>query len=511
MVTEKKNFKSALQKTWKIVSYSSGYGLGGGVTQVFTLYYMSFLTFAMGLNPLAAGAVVAVGKIWDGFVDPMMGLIVDRTHTKLGSCRPWFLAAAIPVFITYFMLWYPFGISGETGRFFYFLAAQILFSTAFSMGMVPYEAILPKITDSYGERTNYSSVRMVFSGLFSVGGNYVYQLLIPAETAAEYAGMSGNFFKLGLILGAVFAIPLLVTFAGTKEKIPPLQTLEKPKETLKSVFKTYGELLRCKLFKKCFLLTVLGSFIYYAVSVSLVTFVLLVYTNTAYEISFWTFSFSMTLSFLVVNIRDAFEMSFFIPNVLMMKKRNKHRPFLVDLPLLAIGSLIVFFITPDAGIIFYFIAVAFIGAGVSCLNFVPNSLMPDLADVDELVSGIRREGANAGLVSLGRQVAQGAAFLVCGAALFAFGLSDETAATPEKATALSLASLKIMLCVIPVIGGAVMFAISKTYGLTPETHALIKTKIQEKRTAGQTALSPSDKHTFSSVTGLPADDLWISK
>jgi Na+/melibiose symporter-like transporter len=99
----KKGAKAFFKKAWKITSYSAGYGLGGGVTQVFTLYYMSFLIYAMGLSPIAAGLVVAAGKVWDGFIDPMMGLIVDRTRTKLGSCRPWFLAAAIPVFFTYFM------------------------------------------------------------------------------------------------------------------------------------------------------------------------------------------------------------------------------------------------------------------------------------------------------------------------------------------------------------------------------------------------------------------------
>ncbi|MDR2046699.1 MAG: MFS transporter [Clostridiales bacterium] len=510
MNTDKKSLKNVLNKTWRVLSYSAGYGLGGGVTQVFTLYYMGFLTFAMGLNPLAAGAVVAVGKIWDGFIDPMMGLAVDRTRTKLGACRPWFLAAAVPVFFTYFMLWYSFGVSDGVGRFFYFLAAQILFSTAFSMGTVPYEAILPKITDSYGERTNYSSVRMVFSGLFSVGGNYIYQLLIPAETAAEYAGMQDNFLKLGLILGAVFAVPLLVAFAGTKEKIPKMQA-PLPKVSLKSVFATYGDILRSKLFRRCFTLTMLGSFIYYVISISLVTFVLLIYKNTTYNLSIGPLAIPVTLSFLVVNIRDAFEMSFFIPNVVMMKKVNKHRPFLIDLPLLLTGCVILLFVTPELGVVFYFISVAFIGAGVSCLNLVPNSLMSDLADVDELISGKRREGANAGLVSLGRQVVQGLSFLVCGAVLEAFGLSDETAVSPDKAGPLSLAALKIMLCAIPIIGCAIMFVISKTYGLTPVSHALIKEKIARKHADGRAELSDSDKRTLCAVTGLRSDDMWITK
>ncbi|MDR3292668.1 MAG: MFS transporter, partial [Clostridiales bacterium] len=316
--------KSFLKKAWKITSYSTGYALGGGVTQVFTLYYMGFLMFAMGLPPLLAGAVIAIGKIWDGFIDPIMGILVDRTKTRFGSCRPWFLASAIPVFLSYFMLWYCFGIEGNLGRFFYFLFAQFCFSTAYSMGTVPYEAILPKIVDSYNERTNYSSLRFVFSGIASVGGSFIYSAMIPAETVEEYVGMDMNFMKMGLVLGAIFAIPLLITFIGTKEK-PRIDTISRQKDSLKSTFKSYGELLKSKLYVKCYILTMLGAFLYYAIAVTLVIYVLLIYGNRHYD-NFPIFG-TITLALLVVNIRDLFESALFVPNFFIMKKFGKHRPF----------------------------------------------------------------------------------------------------------------------------------------------------------------------------------------
>ncbi|MDR3264170.1 MAG: MFS transporter [Clostridiales bacterium] len=507
------NAKDFFRKAWKIGSYSSGYALGGGVVQVFTLYYMGFLMFGMGLPPLMAGAVIAIGKIWDGFIDPAMGLAVDNTKTRFGSCRPWFLISAVPIFFTYFMLWYCFGIGSVNGKFFYFLFAQILFSTAYSMGTVPYDALLPRMIDNYDERTNYSSARMVFSGIASVGGNYIYQLLIPVTKVEDYAGLDAQFMKLGLILGAVFAVPLLITFIGTKEKARPVnieaQRNDSPKN-LRDVFKNYGELLKSKIYLKCYLLTMLAAFIYYAMSISLVIFVLLVYKNPEYKITLGSLVIPFTLSFLVVNLRDFFEMGLFIPNVLIMKKYNKHRPFLIDLPLLFVGSAILLFVSPQVPLFIYLIGVGFIGAGVSCLNFVPNSLMPDLTDIDEMVSGKRREGTNAGLISLGRQVVQGLSFLVFGIVLKVFNLSEDNAASAE-ATFGNLAALKIMLCVIPIVGGAIMYIISRKYNLDAKSHSFIKAKIAEKHQSGCAEISADERKTLTDITGIPYEQMWIGR
>jgi Na+/melibiose symporter-like transporter len=239
--------------------------------------------------------------------------------------------------------------------------------------------------------------------------------------------------------------------------------------------------------------------------------VLLVYTNKIYEFSIGVAVIALPLSFWVVNIRDAFEMSFFLPNVFVMKKYNKHRPFLIDLPLLFIGCVILLFITPKVPLIIYFISVAFIGAGVSCLNFVPNTLMPDLTDVDELIYGKRREGTSAGLVSLGKQVVQGLSFLIFGIILSIFDLSDESKISPEKADIGSLTAMRIMLCVIPILSGGVMYFISRKYNLDAKSHDLIKAKIQEKHLSGSASITKSQQKIFSDITGIPYGEMWISK
>ena len=492
-----------LRKFWHVTAYAAGYTLEGGVGMVLSMYYLYFLMFAMGLSPLAAGLVTGLTKIWDGIIDPVIGIFVDRTNTKWGKCRPWLLASVIPIFITYAMLWTNLGIQGQAARFFYFIFAYLLFAVATSMGMISYDALLPRMIGSYGERTNYSSFRMIFSGIATTVSIYIYEAIVPAETTADYAKYTHEFFLLGLVLGAMFALPMLISFIGSKERYDlPAEERMTYRETLRG----YVELLRTSLFRKCYTMTMLCAFIAYAIVTTLVIYVLLVYSNLRFQVPLLG---GITLTFITINMKGVFEFGFFVPNVIMMKKRAKHFPFLVDLPILAAGLLILMFITPSTPIWIFIVGIAFIEAGTSCLGIVSNALMPDLPEVDEMIYGKRREGVIAGMVKMGKQVMQGAAFLVFSLLMTIFGL-DESNASPDQATFGTMAAVKLMLCVIPILAILVILLLARKYKLDEKTHAQIKEHIAKKRAGGIVEIPPAQQVLFAGMAGRPYDTLWIA-
>jgi Na+/melibiose symporter-like transporter len=493
-----------LRRVWHVTSYAVGYALDGGVGQVLSLYYLYFLMYAMGLSPLLAGLVTGLTKLWDGLIDPVIGLLVDRTKSRWGKCRPWLLGSIIPVFVTYALLWTNLGIEGQWGKFFYFIFAYILFSTASSIGIVPYDALLPRMVDDYGERTDYSAYRLVFSGIASVASTYIYEALIHVKTTADYAGQRQNFALLGLILGVAFALPLGITFLGSKEKYAPATVV---RLTLRGTLRGYVELLHSKVYRRCFAVTMLGAFSAYSIVTTFVIFVLLVYSNLHFTLPVLG---TITLTFLTVNLKGALEIAFFIPNLIAMKKRNKHFPLYFDLPILAVGLLILLFVTPQTPVWLFLVGIGLAGAGTSCLGFVPNALLPDLPDVDELIYGTRREGVSAGLVKMGRQVVQGLAFLLFSFLLTAFGL-DESTASPAQASAATLIAVKIMLCAAPIAASVLMLLFVRKYPLNAETHGLIQRRVAEKRTHGAANVPLKEQIVFSEITGLPYENLWVAQ
>ena len=85
-----------------------GYGVGDlGGNIFFTaigFWLMNYLTDNVGLAAGLAGLALMVGKIWDAITDPMVGILSDRTRSKWGRRRPWFLFGSVPLGLAFFFM-----------------------------------------------------------------------------------------------------------------------------------------------------------------------------------------------------------------------------------------------------------------------------------------------------------------------------------------------------------------------------------------------------------------------
>ena len=84
--------KSEKLKLSTILSYAfatgSGYQIMGSLVGS---YLMIFLTDTFGVPAGAAGVIMVLASIWDAINDPIMGTLADRTKTRWGKYRPYFL------------------------------------------------------------------------------------------------------------------------------------------------------------------------------------------------------------------------------------------------------------------------------------------------------------------------------------------------------------------------------------------------------------------------------------
>ncbi len=151
-----------------LVSYGLGDLYGGGSFLIIGMLFMFYLTEIVGLSPLMAGFVFAIGKIWDAVSDPLMGFISDHTRSRFGRRRVYFLVGILPIAATFIFMWLPVGFESEWGLFAYYSLAYVLFSTIFTMVMVPYAALNAEMSRDYKVRTRLSGARMIFSGLASL-------------------------------------------------------------------------------------------------------------------------------------------------------------------------------------------------------------------------------------------------------------------------------------------------------------------------------------------------------
>jgi len=216
------------------------YGLGDLASclywQTFMIYLTFFYTDVFGISALAAGTMIGISRSTDAFFDPVMGMLADRTRTRWGKFRPFFVWMCVPMAVLG-VLTFTVPALGAHGKLIWayvtFNAMMILYTTI----NIPYTALLGVISPNPNERTMLSSIKFV--GAFAAG-IIVSATLLPMAKIGGWLGATTNQhgFQLSFIIYGVAAVVFfLIVFFNTKERVLP------PKSQQTSVLKDLGDLV----------------------------------------------------------------------------------------------------------------------------------------------------------------------------------------------------------------------------------------------------------------------------
>lgn len=212
-----------------------GYGIGDlGCNLVFSTmasYLMVFYTDVFGITAAAAGTMMLVTKFIDAMTDTGMGLIVDRTHTKWGQGRPYFIVGAVPFAVFTFLTFYIPDI-GSGGKLVWAYVTYCLLCTAYTVVNIPLNTIVPRLTSDVHERDILVSTRMVCAML---GTAIVMSITAPLVKYFGQGSEAKGYLTTMTIYGIAAMLIFFVTFASTKEVVP--LTVAHEKSTLKNDFK----------------------------------------------------------------------------------------------------------------------------------------------------------------------------------------------------------------------------------------------------------------------------------
>jgi GPH family glycoside/pentoside/hexuronide:cation symporter len=216
----------------------AGYSLGDGaanfVFQTMILFQLNFYTDTLGITAAVAGSLLLVGRLWDAFFDPMMGVLADRTNTRWGKFRPWVLWTSIPWGVVMVLAYTTPGF-GATGKVVYACVTNILLMTLYSANNTPYSALTGVMTGDINERTSLSSFRFiaVLIAQFAVGG-----FTLPLVAKFGHGDTARGWQMTMTLWASICVVLFVITFLSTRERIQP-----DPKQKL-NVREDFGNLLK---------------------------------------------------------------------------------------------------------------------------------------------------------------------------------------------------------------------------------------------------------------------------
>ncbi len=460
---------------------------GGGAFVIIGTFFTVFLTKALGMPPALAGTIPLIGKIWDAVTDPVMGNITDRTRSRFGSKRFYILIGSFISAVTFILMWVPLPNAGMWMKYVFYVLMYMLFSTGFTVVMVPYNALLPDMVDDYTERSRFTGVRMAFSAFGNIIAGLGSTLIITDNTD------SGRYLLAALIFGALFCIAILLTFFGTWEKQKPVIKISL-KESFVQSFTVYKS--------HCFRLFI-AIFIFGQAATDFVTGLAVYYIDdvlNAYGGGRFTYLMGIIL------ISQFIGMLIFNP---IMARTSKKTPILIGFPVRIIATLAMLFFSHEGASFPVILGLTFIiGLGMAGSSVTIYAILTDMADVDELITSINRPGTCSGMATFIRKICAGLSVSLIGLLLSAVGYDETLAAAGVRQSASTQTGIAYIYIFVPVLLCVITLFITARFPMNREEFLVIRKEIARRKGEDDSIITPEEIAVCEKVTGYPYEKLW---
>ncbi len=446
--------------------YGWGDLYGGGALNLVGFYYLIFLTDVARIDPAWAGLVILVSKVWDAVSDPMMGLITDRTRSRVGRRRPYFMVNIFSVILGMVVLWNAPPLASETHRFLYALFAYLLFATVSTVLMVPYLSMMPTLARDYDERTSLNAVKMAFS--FGAG---ILAAVLPMQIVGAYADPRQGYLVMGLAFGLLFSLPWIVISLYFREDD---SRGEKPSSSHFNLAEFIAP-LKVRSFR--FVVGIyLGAYLVMDLMSALIAYYMTYVLGRPGDLK------------IVLGVLILCQLAS-MPAVTALSKRIGKARTAALCSVIWILSVAFIALSPihwPAYVIY--IQAAITGFGVCGALVMPWSMYPDASDVGHLVLGKDCSGSISGLMTFFRKFASAFALFIVGLVLRFSGylkpvesIQDGVRTLTNQAQPVSaLTAIRVLLCAAPlVLLGVVIFLCSR-YPLSKTAHDLVRRRLQSE-------------------------------
>ena len=465
-----------------------GYGFGDFASVLFwqsiTMNMMFFYTDVFKIAgttkaAVVAGTMIMASRLFDGIIDPVIGMVADRTETRWGKFRPYLIWMALPLAIMA-VLTFTTPDLGPQGKITYAYITLFLFMFFYAAINIPYSSLLGVLTPDPAERTGASSFKFTFA--------YISGMTVSATSLllAKYFGNGidsrdpGGWQKTIILYGLVAIVFFVLTFLFTKERVKPQKSQKTSvKKDLVDLFSNgpWIILLFATITMIMFVASRIGVtnyyFKYYITNYSDLT-----HNTINYTFLWWKFNWGFEEVATVFNTLGqgcSIIGALLVP--LLTIRVGKKNGFLILFIIALISTAAFYFLTPEnLTLIFLFQILGSLSGGP--LSPVIWAMYADTADYSEWKRGRRATGLVFSASAMSQKIAWAIGAFFTGALLSSYGF------IADKAQSIEVNGLLVMLMsIIPSAFGLISIILILFYKLDEQTMKTIQVDLEQRRIA----------------------------
>jgi glycoside/pentoside/hexuronide:cation symporter, GPH family len=349
------------------------FGIFGALLPIF---YQDYL----GLSARWIALASVIYAVWNAINDPIFGYITDNTRSKRGRRIPYLRFTAPFLGLTFILVWLAPQGAGEQALFWWMLATMLLFDTCYTIIGLVYSALLPEVTESDPERHRLQ----VSASLLGLVGTLL-GFLIPDFFRPKAGSTDVSFLPLqaAMVIVAIVCVALLLLYASRVKERPEFTRVDKPLPLGPSIKYTFTSRPFIALVAANFMAILMNSLLLGGM--------------------FYLADYVLRTNSMIPLAAVFIPLLIGVPLTQLVARRlgvvGTQQAFLL---IAGIGLTLLAFV--PVGLIVPCLVLA--GFGLAGPQTITNLLFAQVADNDELRSGVRREGAFFGVNALITKPAQ---------------------------------------------------------------------------------------------------------
>jgi len=362
---------------WGVASLGTSL-ISGIYGALLPIFYQDYL----GLQARWIAVASVIYAVWNAVNDPLFGYVTDSTRSRLGRRIPYMRYTAPFLALTFILVWFAPARAGQQAMFWWMLVTMLLYDTTYTIIGLVYSALLPEVTESDAERNGLQISSSLFALLGMILGFIIPDLFRPkVATSLSFAPLQGSM----IVVGVVGAVLIVITTLRVKER-PEFHLVDKPLKL--------GEAVRYTFTSRSFLILVAQNFMSILMQALILGAV------------FYVADYVLQMSALILIACVFVPLIIGVPLTTLIRQRLGVVGAQQLLLVIAGVALTLIIVVPTPLIL---VCLAVAGFGLSGPQTLTNVLFAQVADEDELRSGVRREGAFFGVNALLTKPAQSVA------------------------------------------------------------------------------------------------------
>lgn len=480
-------------KIRNILGYSSINFLGSGAAGMISAWLMYFYVTVCGIGAIQAGLIFTVARLIDAVGNPILGFISDnfgktKLGMKFGRRKFFMLIGIIGIVILFPLLW----TNGHTFVFYFII--NFLYETCYTLIFVPGTTLPAEMTQNAAEKAKLIGGKSYCGNISSI---------IAAFIPAQFFIMFGKnapkaFLYTGVTYGIIMALALIFFYCNVYERDPKTIVYEDSAGSIIEIFKKLGldisSSMRNRSFRLHSVMWFLGSifkqitggvFTFFAIDVLLVSSVTVANINGVSAIV----SCIALFGYIILAYRFGGPKAFMVGSAIVFVSLAGY----LGMVIMGKSSLIVTLL-----VVFAIVNIA----GKTSIDFVPTYQMGFIADIDEAITGKRREGVYNGVNSFFGKIAQAVESAVLGFALAACGFKSGKNIKVSMQPHSAIVGICIIAIAVPFVLLLITWVAAARFKLTKESHKLLVDEVNRVQAGGsKDDVTPEAKGAIEELTG----------